>query len=53
MFQFKKPLRRSEKILLLLLIIALIAVALRWKTVKEGFVKGWKAYSIEKWFDRN
>ena len=49
----KKKLTRSEKLLLLLLAIALIAVTIKWETVKEGLQAGWKHYNIEKWYDRN
>jgi hypothetical protein len=51
MTPLKRKLTRSEKILLLLLAIALIAVAIKWNTVKEGFVQGWKAFDIEKWYN--
>ena len=49
----KRKLTRSEKILLLLLAIALIGVAIKWNTVKEGFTRGWKAFDIERWYQRN
>jgi len=50
MKRLKRKLTRSEKLLLLLLAIGLIAVAIKWNTVKEGFVQGWKAFDIEKWY---
>jgi cell division protein FtsL len=53
MKQLKRKLTRSEKLLLVLLAIALIAVAIKWNTVKEGFVQGWKAFDIEKWYQRD
>lgn len=51
MKKLNRKLTRSEKLLLLLLAIALIAVAVKWNTVKEGFLTGWKAFDIEKWYD--
>ncbi|MBS3808222.1 MAG: hypothetical protein KGY60_12010 [Bacteroidales bacterium] len=48
-----RKLSRSEKLLLLLLGIALIGVIIKWNSVKEGVVKGWKHYNIEQWFSRD
>jgi hypothetical protein len=48
----KRPLKRSEKILVILFAIALIAVILRWEKVKDGFIRGWKQYDIVEWFSR-
>lgn len=42
---------RPEKLLIILLAIGIIAVAINWNGIKEGFVKGWKYFSIEKWYD--
>ena len=48
----KRKLTRPEKLLILLLAIALIAVAINWKTVKEGFQAGWERFDIEAWYDK-
>ncbi|MFP3860336.1 MAG: hypothetical protein ACLFUW_05900 [Bacteroidales bacterium] len=48
----KKSLKRREKILMILLLIAMIGVALRWSEVKEGAVKGWKYFNIVEWFNK-
>ncbi len=48
--KLKRPLRKSEKLLIILLFIALTAVIFKWKDVKEGFIHGWKAFNIEKWY---
>jgi len=48
-----KQLKWTEKLMIVLLIIALIATAIRWETIKEGFVKGWELFSIEKWYDKD
>jgi hypothetical protein len=48
----KKKLSRPEKILFFLLIIALLAVILRWDKIKQGFIKGWERYGIEEWFSQ-
>jgi len=53
MKRLNRKLTRSEKLLLLLLAIGLIAVAVKWKNVKEGFAQGWKAFDIEKWYDKD
>ena len=52
MKRFNKPLKRSEKILLVLFAITLIAVVLRWEKVKEGFLRGWEQYDIVEWFSK-
>jgi len=46
-----KQLKWSEKLMIVLLIIAIIGTVMRWNTIKEGFVKGWELFSIEKWYD--
>jgi hypothetical protein len=48
-----RQLKWTEKLMIVLLIIALIAAAMRWDTIKEGFVKGWELFSIEKWYDKD
>ncbi len=48
----KKKFSRSEKLMIVLLAIALVAVMIKWQTVKQGFVHGWRAFSIEQWFTR-
>ncbi|HKL37627.1 MAG TPA: hypothetical protein VJ876_01960 [Bacteroidales bacterium] len=53
MKKLNRKLTRSEKLLLLLLAIGLIAVAVKWNAVKEGFQTGWKAFDIEKWYQRD
>jgi len=50
--KLKRPLKKSEKLLVILLLIALTAVIFKWDKVKEGFVKGWKAFNIEKWYSK-
>lgn len=47
-----KSLKRQEKILFILLVIAIIGVALRWSEVKEGAVKGWEYFNIVEWFNK-
>ena len=46
-----RPLTRSEKLLIILLAVGIIAVVINWDGIKKGFIKGWKHYSIEKWYD--
>jgi len=48
----KRKFSRSERLLLVLLAIALIGVAVKWQSVKKGFVQGWKHFGIEQWFSR-
>jgi len=50
--KLKRPLKKSEKILIIFFFIALVAVFLRWKEIKDGVSEGWKHYNIIEWFSR-
>jgi len=50
---FKRRLTRTEKLLIVLLTIAIIATILRWNNIKEGAIRSWEIFSIEKWYDRD
>jgi len=49
----KRHLTRTEKLLIILLFIAIIATVLRWSNIKEGAIKSWEIFSIERWYDRD
>lgn len=36
-----------------MLSIALIATALRWSNIKEGAIKSWEIFNIEKWYNKD
>jgi len=49
----KRRLTRTEILLIIMLVITVIATSFKWQEIKEGFVKGWKYFSIEKWYEKD
>ena len=49
----KRRLTRTEILLIIMLVIAIIATSFKWQEIKEGVVKSWKYFSIEKWYEKD
>ncbi|MFO8234745.1 MAG: hypothetical protein R6U04_04985 [Bacteroidales bacterium] len=50
--RLKRPLKRQEIILIIMLIIAIFGVAVRWDEIKEGTIKGWRYFDVVEWFKK-
>jgi len=51
--KFKRNFSRSEIILIVMLVTAIVTFALNWEKIKNGVIRGWENYNIVNWFSKD